>query len=45
MDPSVPNADGSVFNIDADWKELYGDMVEEDPHQISESLGKPVYFG
>ena len=42
MDASVPDVKKSVFNLNDDWKDFYLDIVEEDPHQISEPLGKPV---
>ena len=45
MDPIIPNIDGSVFNNNTDLKYFYGDVVEKDPHQITEPLGRPVYFG
>ena len=34
IDPSPPNVDKYVFNLNADWKEFYRDVVEEDPHKI-----------
>ena len=45
MDPNVPDVDKYVFNFNADWKEFYGGVVEEDPHQIPDPLVKPVYVG
>ena len=45
MDPSVPNVDEYIFNLNYDWKEFYGGIVEEDPHQMPEPLGKTVFFG
>ena len=45
MNPSVPYNDESVFNLNAYWKELYGDFVEEDPHKMLDSSGNPVYVG
>ena len=45
MDPSVPDVDESVFNPNNYWKEFYGDVVEKDPHRISEPLGNPLYVG
>ena len=45
MDPSMPNVDKSIFNLNADRKEFYGDVVEKHPHQISDPLGSPVYIG
>ena len=29
MDPSMLHVDRSVFNLNADWKELYWDVVEK----------------
>ena len=37
--------DGYVFNLNADWKEFYMDVVKQDPHKMPELLGKPVYVG
>ena len=45
MDPSVPNFDESIFNLNAYWKELYGVAVEEEPHRMPEPLGRRVYDG
>ena len=45
MDPSVSNIEKYVFNLNDDCKEFYGDVVEEDPHQIPEPLVRPVYIG
>ena len=45
MDPSVTDVDESIFNLSADQKELYMEVVEEDPYQTPEPLGKPVYVG
>ena len=45
MDPSMPNVDEFVFNLNADRKEFNGDMVEKYPHQITDPLGRPVYIG
>ena len=41
----MPNVEESVFNINANWKEFYGDVVEEDHHRMPEPLGTPVYVG
>ena len=30
------------FHVDADWTNFYGDIVEGDPPNMQESLGKPV---
>ena len=45
MDPSMTYVDGSVFNLNDDWREFYGDVVEKYPHQIPKPLGRPVYVG
>lgn len=42
MDPYIPEVDESSFNTTADWKEFYGDVVEEDPPRMPPPLGKPV---
>ena len=42
MDPDEPGTDERIFNINANWKEFYGDVVEEDPPGMPEPLGKPV---
>ena len=39
----MTNVDEYVFNIKKYWEEFYGDLVEEDPHQIPDSFGRPVY--
>ena len=39
MEPSVPDVEKSVFNLNSDWKELYRDVVEDNPHRITETLG------
>ena len=43
MDSSMAYVDGYVFNLNADWKEFYRDMVEEYYKQVLEPLGVPVY--
>ena len=43
MDPSVPNFDKPVFKLNADCKEFYMDMVEEDPHRMPDPLVRPIY--
>ena len=43
MDTSIPNIDGSVFNLNTDCKEFHGDVIEKYPRQISDPLGRPVY--
>ena len=45
IDLSVPDVDESLFNLNADWKKFYGDVFEEDPHQMTEPLRKPLYVG
>jgi hypothetical protein len=42
FDPNTPYVDESAFQIDADWTEFYGDVVEEEPPDMPEPLGKPV---
>ena len=42
MDPNEPGTDERMFNINADWMEFCGDVVEEDPPRMPEPLGKPV---
>ena len=42
MDPNLPLIDESAFNTDADWKEFYGDVIEEDPPRMPEPLGKAL---
>lgn len=42
MDANEPFVDESMFNINADWMEFYGDVVEEDPPGMPEPLGKPI---
>ena len=42
---SVPDIYKYVFNLNTDWKGFYGNVVEEEPHQIPETLEKPVYVG
>jgi len=41
-DALKPNIDMSVFNVNADWKEFYGDVTEEKPHRCPEPLGPAV---
>ena len=43
METSVPSVDESIFNLNTDWEDLYGDVVEEEPHLIPETLGRTVY--
>ena len=42
LDPTTPRLDESVFQTEANWKEIYGDLEEELPHDMPEPLGKPV---
>ena len=42
FDPKTPNIDERVFNADADWRNLYGDVAEELPPNMPEAKGKPV---
>ena len=42
FDPKTPNIDERVFNADADWRDLYGDVAEELPPNMPEAKGKPV---
>ena len=44
MDSSMAYVDGYVFNLNADWKELYCDVVEKYPHQILELFRKASVF-
>lgn len=36
------NVDESVFRYGDDWRDFYGDVVEEDPPNMPEPLGNPV---
>ncbi len=36
FDPNVPIVDENEFRLDADWKEFYGDVWEEDPPNMPE---------
>ncbi len=42
FDPNMPCVDESAFQVDADWTEFYGDVVEEEPPDMPQPLGKPV---
>ena len=44
MDSIVSDVDESVFNLNADWKDFYREVVEEDHHGMPEPLRKPVYI-
>jgi hypothetical protein len=41
FDPRTPSLDESVFMY-GDWKDFYGDIVEEDPPDMPVPLGQPV---
>jgi hypothetical protein len=41
FDPADPFHDSGVF-IKADWKEFYGDVIEELPPKMPEPLGYPI---
>ena len=45
MDTSVPNADESIFNLDANYRDFCGDVVEEEHHLLPEPLQRPVDVG
>ena len=45
MDPSVPDVEKYVFNLNAYWKEFYEYVLEEEPHCMAKPLGKTVYVG
>ena len=40
--PKIPNNDVSSFNLDANRKEFYSDVKEENPKHMSELLYMPV---
>jgi hypothetical protein len=42
FDDTMPTINKNHFNTDADWKDFYGDVKEEDPRYMPEPLGKPV---
>ena len=42
MDPSNPMIYESVFHFNVDWVEFYGDVAEEYPPRMLESLGDPM---
>ena len=42
MDPNEPPVDERMFNIQANWMDFYGDVVEEDPPGMPEPLGQAV---
>ncbi len=41
FDPRTPNLDESVF-IPGNWKDFYGDLVEEDPPDMPQPLGNAI---
>ena len=45
MDLSVPDVYKSILTLNSDWKEFYGCVVEEEPHQIPEPLERLLYVG
>ncbi len=42
FDPKTPNIDERVFNVNADWRDFYGDVGEELPPNMPEPKGKCV---
>jgi hypothetical protein len=42
FDPKTPNVDERVFNVNADWRDFYGDVGEELPPNMPEPKGKCV---
>jgi hypothetical protein len=42
FDPKTPNVDERVFNDNANWRDLYGDVGEELPPNMPEPKGKCV---
>jgi hypothetical protein len=42
FDDATPMVDESIFLGDTDWRDFYGDVVEEDPRAMPEPLGKSV---
>ena len=42
MDPHEPDVNERAFSRYADWKDFYGDAVEEDTPNMMEPLGKTV---
>ena len=42
FDPSLPYVNEQSFQTDADWTEFYGDIEEEEPPNMPESLRKPL---
>ena len=45
IDSSVTKVENSVFNLNNDWKEFYGDVVEDDPNIMPKPLGNQLYVG
>ena len=44
MDPSMTNVEKSVFNLNADWKELYRGVVESGPSSDARDFSKSSVF-
>ena len=42
FDPKTPQIDERVFNVNADWRDFYGDVSEELPPNMPEAKGQPV---
>ena len=40
FDLKMPNVDGAAFNTDANWRDFYGDVLEELPPKMPKPLGK-----
>ena len=45
MDLSMSDVDKYIFNLNADWNEIYGDVVEDGSHRMPEPLGRSVWVG
>jgi hypothetical protein len=42
FDPKTPHIDERVFKSQADWRDFYGDVIEELPPNMPEPKGQPV---
>jgi hypothetical protein len=42
LDPKAPDIDKSIFHLNADWKEFYGDVTKELPPNMPKPQGHPV---
>jgi hypothetical protein len=42
FDPTSPMLDEECFQHDVDWKQFYGDIIEEEPNDMPNPLGLPV---